>query len=504
MSEPSRRTFLSWLSMSGLALTAVGATGTSAAADPSNVLVFTNATLVDGTGAAPRPNTTIVVVGERIAAVGGHGTAAPPPGVRVVDLRGRYVLPGLWDVHSHMFALEKILPPLFIANGVTRVREMWGLPFVRALRDRVHAGELVGPRMVVASNIVDGPHSMLTPFGDPAEVETVAEARAAVRQARRDGADFVKVYSGLRDDTFTAVADEARRVGLRIAGHSPDRMSVVRTSDLGMRTQEHLYGLYVDVSSERDRIRHVIRTTPVDPADPLDWFFMVRGLEGEAIRSYDPRRAAGVFAALARNRTALSPTLTVLRLFTTPPEVIMDDPRVRYVPAWVKRNWDAGLGAPWTPEQVAAGREFFDASARLVRDAAAAGVPIVAGTDGGISAPYIFSGFGLHDELELMVRVGLTPMQAILAATRDAARVAGQQHISGTVAPGKAADLLVLDANPLADIRNTRRIHAVVTGGRLISRAERERMLADIETEAANTPEPSTVQVVPCCAHLGN
>ena len=407
-------------------------------------------------------------------------------------------------MHSHTLGLERILPPLFIANGVTRVREMWGLPFVRAVRDRIHAGELVGPRMVVASNIVDGPHSMLTPFGEPTEVETVAEARAAVHQAKRDGADFIKVYSFLRDNTFTAVAEEARRVGLRIAGHVPDRMSVVRTSDLGMRTQEHLYALYVDVSAERDRIRQLIQTMPFDPANPVNWFFQVRELEREAIKSYDPARAATVFAALVRNRTALSPTLTVLRLFTAPPEVIKDDPRVKYVPPWVRDDWNTVLSGTLTPEQLAANREFFDASAQLLRDAAAAGVTMVTGTDGGTSAPYIFSGFGLHDELELMVRVGLTPMQAILASTRDAARMAGQQHLSGTVAPGKAADLLVLDANPLADIRNTQRIHAIVANGRLISRSERERMLADIETEAANTPRPSTVQVVPCCAHLGN
>jgi cytosine/adenosine deaminase-related metal-dependent hydrolase len=504
MSESNRRTFLSWISKSGLALATVGIAGagrTTAAADPSDILVFTNATLIDGTGAGPRPNTTIVVIGDRIVAVGRH-RSAPPAGVRVVDLRGKYVLPGLWDMHSHTFALERILPPLFIVNGVTRVREMWGLPFVRAVRDRIESGEVVGPRMVVASNIVDGPNSMLTPFGDPTEVTTVAEARAAVRQAKRDGADFVKVYSFLRDNTFTAVADEARRVGLRIAGHVPDRISVVRGSDLGMRTQEHLYALYVDVSTERDRIRHIIRTTPVDPAQPVNWFFMVRELEREAIKHYDPRRAAKVFAGLVRNRTALTPTLTVLRLFTSPPEELRDDPRVKYLPAWVRQNWEMGLGPPWTPEQIAAGREFFDASAALLRDAAAAGVSMVAGTDGGVSAPFIFPGFGLHDELELMVRVGLTPMQAILAATRDAARFAGQRHLSGTVAPGKAADLLVLDDDPLADIRNTQHIHGIVANGRFIDRAERERMLADIEEEAANTPPPDTVALAPCCAHL--
>ncbi len=449
------------MSKSGLVLAAAGVAGagqTPAAADARDVLVFTDATLIDGTGAAPRPNTTIVVIGDRIVAVGRH-RSAPPAGVRVVDLRGKFVLPGLWDMHSHTFGLERILPPLFIANGITRVREMWGNPFVRDVRDRIHAGELVGPRMVVASNIIDGPHSMLATFGEPTEVETTAAARAAVRQAKRDGADFVKLYSFLRDDTFSAAADEARRLGLRIAGHVPDRISVVRGSNLGMRTQEHLYALYVDVSRDRDRIREIIRTTPVDPADPVSWFFLVRTLEMEAAKSYDPRRAAGVFAALARNRTALCSTLTVLRLFTTPPELIRDDPRVRYMPEWVVRQvWEPALGPPWSPEQVVAAREFFDASALLLRDADAADVPLVAGTDCGMTAPYIFAGFGLHDELELMVRVGLSPMRAILSATRDAARFAGQRHLSGTVAPGKAADLLVLDDDPLADIRNTQRI----------------------------------------------
>ena len=505
MSEASRRSFLSWLSRSGLALAAVGATGawpTAAVAERSGVLVFTNATLIDGTGAGPRPGTTIVVVGNRIAAVGHHGIA-PPAGIPVVDLRGKYVLPGLWEMHAHTLGLEQILSPSYIVNGVTTVREMWGTPHVRSVRERIVSGELLGPRQVIASNIVDGPDSMLAGFAgnSPIQVRTVAEARAGVRQAKRDGADFVKLYSFLRQDTFTAAADEARRLGLSIAGHVPDRLSVTLGSDLGMRSQEHLYALYVDVSSERDEIRHIIETTPVDPAHPFDWFFMVRALERRAIKSYDPRRAAEVFATLARNRTALCPTLGILRIFTLPREAFLPDPRLKYVPPWVQTSWESSVLSEkdFPPGEIAAGREFHDASLRMLGEAIKAGVPVLPGNDVSYLAAYQFAGFSLHDELARLVQSGLTPMQAIQSATQGAARTVDMHHVSGTVSPGKYADLLVVDANPLADIRNTQRIHAVVTNGRLITRSERERILAEIAEEALRTPPP-TVRQTSCCA----
>jgi imidazolonepropionase-like amidohydrolase len=506
MSVTDRRTFLSWLSKSGLVLAAAGTTlagrTAAAAADRRDVLVFTNATLIDGTGAPPRPDTTIVVAGQRILAVGQHGVA-PPDGVRVVNLRGKYVLPGLWDLHTHTVDFEKILLPLYIANGVTSTREMWGVPFVHDVRRRIAEGDLLGPRMVVG-DLIDGPNSWLVNLwgnNKPSQVGTEAEARAAVREAKRNGADFIKVYSLLRDDTLAAVASEARRLHLPIAGHSPDTISVVRSSALGMRTQEHLYGLYVDVSRDRDDIRRVIENTPIDPAHPFHYFFKMRDLERQAIKAYDRRRAADMFAALVRNGTFLTPTLTVLKIFTFPPDQIRDPSRAKYVPQWLlDGRWALGDTPP--PDVLEANRQFFEASAQLVRDAVEAGVTMVAGTDGGFLAPWVLAGFCTHDELELMVRIGLTPMQAILAATRDAARTVGLDHVSGTVSPGKFADLLVLDANPLTDIRNTQRIHAIVANGRFINRAERERMLADVVAEARRTPPPATTglqQLGSCC-----
>jgi Amidohydrolase family len=509
MSVTSRRTFLSWLSRSGLVLAAGGTTlagRTAAAADQRDFLVFTNATLIDGTGAAPRPDTTIVVAGNRIIAVGRHGIA-PPAGVRVVDLRGKYVLPGLWDLHAHTVDIAQLLLPLWIANGVTGTREMWGVPFVRDIHRRIESGELLGPRMVVSDSIIDGPNSWLVHLwrdNSPIQVETETQARAAVRKAKRDGADLIKVYSKLRENTFAAVADEARRLHLPFAGHVPDRVSVVRASELGMRSQEHLYRLYFDVSSERDRFQRIIDAKEDSLQDPFEWFFSLRELEREAIKAYDPRRAAEVFATLARNGTALDPTVTVLKLFTSSAEQIRNVDHERYVPDWViSERWRLDP-TPLPPERVESNRVFFEASARLIRDAADAGVTLTTGTDGGFLAPYILGGFCLHEELELMVRrVGLTPMQAILAATRDAARVVGLGHASGTVTPGKFADLLVVDGNPLTDIRNTQRIHGIVANGRFIDRAERERMLADVRALAKTIPPPAPGTLpLSCCAPM--
>jgi cytosine/adenosine deaminase-related metal-dependent hydrolase len=423
-------------------------------------------------------------------------------GVRVVDLRGKYVLPGLWDLHAHTEDLPKILLPLWVANGVTGVREMWGMPHLQPMRDRIEAGELLGPRMVVASKMIDGPIAVNTDPASTAVVRTPEEARAAVREAKRDGADFVKFWSLLTPELFEAITDEADQQGLPFAGHLPDRVPVVDGSRRGMRTMEHLHGIPLDVSSRRDELRARIASMQVDPENPAGFYFDVRALEMEAIAAYDPRRAERLFSVLQRNRSRLTPTLTVQRFFTFPPEVHRADPRARYMPPWVIERWNAGLGPDWTPEMVAQRQAYYEAVLRLVGEIADAGVTQVAGTDGGSLLPYVFAGFGLHDELGWLVDGGLTPMQAIVAATRDAARVVGLERRSGTVQPGKWADLLVVDADPLADIRNTQRIHAVVTRGRLITRAEREQMLADVEAEAQVTPEqpsPVATAAAGCC-----
>jgi hypothetical protein len=245
------------------------------------------------------------------------------------------------------------------------------------------------------------------------------------------------------------------------------------------------------VSAREEQFRRAIDELPFDPANGFAWFGAVRELERQAVASYSPRRAHALFERLVRNGTRLSPTLTVLRVFASPADTFAHDPRLKYIPGYFRTYWEQQIGriAPSTPEQIAQQRQYFRDRSRLVATARRDGVGILAGTD--CSNPYSFPGFSLHDELALLVDGGLTAMQALQSATRDAARYLGLGHQSGTVTAGKHADLVVLDANPLTDIRNTQRINAVVAAGRYLDAAERATLLAQVE-EAAKEPPPAT------------
>lgn len=500
MAGLSRRAFMAWLSTSGLALTGIAAAPAAFANGKVDVLVLVGGTLIDGTGKKPRSRATIVIVGDRIIAVGGQSRIEFPAGVKVVDVRGKYVLPGLWDMHAHTENYPKILLPLFIANGVTAVREMMGFPHLKGMRDQIEAGQVLGPRMVIGSKLMDGPIAQAAYPGASIVVKTPEEARAAVREAKETGADFVKHWSLMSPELFEVITREARRQGLPISGHVPDKVPLSLAGKLGVRTQEHLHGLPIDTSAMADEYRALIANRPVDPANPYESYFFVRNLEMEAIKTYDERRAERLYATLRRHNTFLTPTLTVHRFFNLPPEVHKDDPRAKYLPPWLIERWNDSLGPPWTPEVTATRQAYHEETLRLVGKLAEAELPLIAGTDGGTLVAYIFAGFGVHDELGWLVDGGLTPMQAILAATRDAARAVDLGHLSGTVRPGKWADLLVVDADPLANIRNTQKIHAVITRGKLITRAEREKMLADVEAEAKVTPPPAAeIVVARCC-----
>ncbi|MFK3983296.1 amidohydrolase family protein [Micromonospora sp. NPDC050397] len=494
-SEPTRRDFLRWLALGGVGVGTTGAallatTPDVRAGDPADtgILVLAGGTVIDATGAPPRPDTSVVLIGDRIISLVQGRPAPRAAGVRVVDARGKFVVPGLWDMHAHGTVDERIFLPLHLANGVTGIREMWGYPEVEALRRRIDAGEVAGPRMRVASPIIDEPPSIL---GPPAVlVRTPSEARAAVRRAKDEGADFVKVYSYLGRDTYFALAHEARRQRLPLAGHLPYRVSAVEASDLGQHSFEHLFGLPVAASSREREFSQRIAQTPL--TDPTAYFHLMREIEWEAAENWSSRRAGALFRRLVRNNTWLSPTLAVNRVVNSPAAMFANDPRLKYIPAAYQELWAERIRifAPTTPEQTMRQRAFFRVLRRLVGQARQAGVGIVGGTDCG--NPYCFPGFSLHDELSLLVDSGLSALQALQSVTRDAARYLGEERSMGTVAPDKVADLVLLDANPLTDIENTRRIHAVVTRGRLITSGMRTRMLADVEAAAA---EPGVLTV---------
>ncbi|MEU5265001.1 amidohydrolase family protein [Amycolatopsis sp. NPDC021455] len=487
--EANRRDFLRWLATAGAGLAAAGIVpacfAQEAAAAGTDVVVVLGATVVDGTDGPPRPHSAVVLTGDRIAWVGPAADLPPLDGARVVDGRGRHLVPGLWDTHTHGIDYEQLWPPMFLANGVTGIREMQGYAENRVTRGKIARGELLGPRVVLASSIVDGPVSLLGP--PVTRVANAEEARAAVRTAAAQGSDFVKVYFYLPRDAFAAIADECRRLALPFAGHWPYRIRQLDAARAGQRSFEHLFGSPIATSGRRDEFLARLDATPFDPKAPRDFFNLARELDRQATLAYDPATADHYFAGLKAFGSRLSPTFAVNRVISRPAETYAHDPRLKYLSADIRAYWADRLPlfAPGTPEQIAQQDAYFDAQLRLVGEAHRAGVGILGGTD--CQNPYVFPGFSLHDELDFLVEAGLSPRRALRAVTRDAAAFLGRADTDGTIAAGKVADLVLLDADPLADIRAVRRIDTVVTAGRVLDRATLDRMLADVEA-AANRP----------------
>ncbi|MEU4517596.1 amidohydrolase family protein [Amycolatopsis sp. NPDC024027] len=487
--EANRRDLLRWLATAGAGLAAAGiapvAFAQEAAAAGTDVVVVSGVTVVDGTDGPARPDFAVVLVGDRIAWVGPAAEVPLGGSARIIDGRGRYLVPGLWDMHAHGIDYEDLWPPLFLANGVTGIREMQGYDENRITRDKIDRGELLGPRVVLASSIIDGPVSLLGP--PITKVANAEEARAAVRTAVAQRSNFVKVYFYLPKDAFAAIADECRRQGLPFVGHWPYRLRVLDAAMSGQRSFEHLFGLPIATSSCRDEFLARLDATPFDPQAPRDFFNLARELDRRAAQAYDPAAAARHFAGLNASGSRLSPTFAVNRVISLPAGTFAHDPRNKYVPREIRDVWADRLPlfSPVTPEQIAQQEVYFHAQLRLVGEAHRAGVGILGGTD--CQNPYVYPGFSLHDELDFLVEAGLGPRQALQAVTRDAAAFLGRADSAGTITPGKVADLVLLDADPLADIRAVRRIDTVVTAGRVLDRVTLDRMLADAES-AANRP----------------
>jgi imidazolonepropionase-like amidohydrolase len=499
MNDQNRRAFLRWLTVNGIGLAALPSVLSSPAAAAADVTVLTGATLIDGTDAPAQQDVTIVLAGEEILWTGQRRSMPPVDGARVIDLRGKYVIPGLWDMHTHSGADEQITIPLHMANGVTSVREMWGFPEIHAVRDRIERGELLGPRFTIASTIIDGPHSVWAP--QSTEIGTAEEAREAVRVAEEGNADFLKIYTYVPREAYFALVAEARRAGLPVVGHQPGRLNVREVSDAGMRCFEHMNAMPTATSTREEEILRTINDTPVDPANPRGLSNMIRELDLEASLSHSPSKAAELYDRLARNGSWQSPTLTVLRVMSSPADTYTSDPRLKYIPQSSKDFWATHIKnfVPSTPEDIARHRDYLRFRLNMVGEMDRAGVRIIGGTD--TPNPYVFPGFAAHDELALLVEAGLSPMRALQTMTRDAAQFLGLEQTMGTVRQGKVADLLVLDANPLADITNTQKIHAIFTRGKLITSEDRARILAAVEDAAAEDSQPIAASRQVCRCH---
>ena len=454
-----------------LTLTAALSSQASAQSAP---LFIRHVAVVDVIGGQLLPDMKVEIRGRTIAAMSSDGRLRIPRGATVIDGRGKYLIPGLWDMHVHLSfptGAAQIFLPIMVANGVLGARDMHSfLTPIVGLKRAVATGAQIGPRLFIAGTAVDGPNSYL-----PAArvVHTPDEARLAVRELKAAGVDFIKVYSSLPKDLYLAVAAEAKNEGIPFVGHVPYPVTAAEASDAGQRSLEHLTEVDIGTSTDEASIK----------AEEVEAMAQKQGYIPDPSRlksTFDSAKAASLFQRFRQNGTWQVPTLVVLYQEREIADTTLqrNDSLLVYIPKLLRNYWRS------LPVDIAAKElALYSLHADLIAPLKRAGVPILAGSDS--PNPFVYAGFSLHDELGLLVRAGLTPAEALRTATINPATFLEVTDSLGTVAPGKVADLVLLDGNPLSDIANTKRIRAVIQGGRLLNRRALDALLANARKLAA-------------------
>ncbi len=475
------RTSIMKSSIAAFLFLVAGAVTAAARERPAPIFALTHVTVIDATGSPPLPDMTVVIENGRIADLGKSGAVRVPRHAAIIEAHGKYLIPGLWDMHVHTIfgdwlpRNERVTLPLFVANGITGVRDMGSdLEAVKQWRDRIAAGLLIGPRMVIAGPMLDGP---IPRFPSSAPVAGAADARRIVDDLKARGVDFIKIQSLIPRDGYFAAADEAKKVGITFVGHVPDAVRASEASDAGQRSIEHFTGIFEGCSTLEDQLIKGPKSVGVN------------------VSTFDPARARRLIEQMARNQTWQVPTLVWERGQWLIDDIdLKNDPLLQYAPAaWKDRTWPMfvkDIVATMDTDPLPIRQHFVQMELDMTLAMFRAGVPFMAGTDTAAGV-HIFPGFSLHDELALFVRAGLTPLEALQTATRNPAVFLGRLGEMGTVEKGKLADLVLLDASPLEDIGNTRRIRAVILAGRYFPRRDLDRMLREV-AQAAAEPDGGT------------
>ncbi len=404
-------------------------------------VLFEHANLFDAVSGTMKPGSSVLVEGDKIRSVGPDGSIEVPPGTERIDAAGKALVPGLWDMHSHPEPADGLL---LLAAGVTGVRDMAAEPAKRERMKSWDTGETLGPRIVYAG-IVDGPG----PFQGPTQVlvDNEAEARAAVDAMADAGFVLVKVYSSVKPDLVPAIADEARRQGLRVGGHIPAGMTAEQAVRAGYDEIQHMNMLFLNFMFDRvPDTRTPARLTAV--------------ADGAADLDFDDAKTKDFIALLAAKRITVDPTLQLFEnlILDRPGKVATAyAPIADRLPPLVRRGLLEG-GLPATPEKEPTYRASFAAMLRMLAELHRAGVPLVAGTDS-------LGGFALVRELELYVKAGIPAPQVLGMATLGAARAAGQGGRLGSIEPGKLADFILVGGDPSADPGALRQLRLVVKDG---------------------------------------
>jgi imidazolonepropionase-like amidohydrolase len=459
--------------------------GTPAAAENVDLLIR-HAAVIDVAAGRATPGQAIAVRGHDIVAVGPDAEiAARYTGARVVDAAGAYAMPGLWDMHVHfgggeaLIAENRALLPVYVAYGITTVRDCAAdiSEAVLRWRDETAAGTLLGPRIFTSGPKLEGPHPI---WHGTIEVDSPAQVDAALDRLQAMRVDFVKITDNtLRPEIFLYAVREAHRRGLRTSAHTPYALTIQQAVDAGLSSVEHIDYLIKAGSPQEARIGADYAAGRLTYAQAVD----------QLTETFDPAYARESYRRLAAAGVAVTPTLNMTRIIAwLNEEDHSHDPALGLIGPGLRAtyDWRVQRAAQWTPAQVASHRRDYQLSLRVLPMLRDAGIPILAGTDAGYLNSFNYPGQALHDELARYVEAGLTPAEALRTATITGPAFLGHADRYGALAAGKTADILLLDANPLDDIANTRRIRMVVSQGRALDRDALDQILATARANAAH------------------
>ncbi len=417
---------------------------------------------------------TVVVRGERIESLGPSASTPVPEGATRIEGRGRFLLPGLADMHLHLLVGDGTLADpsgqqlaLLLANGITTARALGGPPSGLMLRERVARGEVLGPTLRVAGPSFHGK-----------SVPSPEVARQRVREQKASGYDLLKTHGGLGREAYDALVDEARAQGLRVSGHVTPDVGLAHALEVGQQV-EHLDGYLAAL---------------LPPGDPAAATFEQVDFS-DALFRMDTARIAPLARATREAGVWSSPTLALFEVVASQDALptLRAMPELRYAPPAAVAKWEEALSSAELAQAPAEGkRRFVELRREVVRGLHAAGAKLLVGSD----SPQLFmvTGFAMHREMEALAAAGVPALTVLQAATRNAAEYFGEEKVWGSVAPGQRADLLLLEANPLEDVKHTRAIAGVMTRGRWLPRAELD---AKLEAVASAVRAPPPVKPAP-------
>jgi imidazolonepropionase-like amidohydrolase len=447
-------------------------------------IIITGAHIIDVHTGRIIDNKFIIIKSDTIVAVVGATKRNLYNAGTIFDAGGKYILPGLWDMHVHfgggdtLIEENKNLLPLYIANGVTTVRDAAAdlSQYVLQWRTAIADGKLIGPRIFTSGPKLEGYKSIW--IGD-LEVGTIEEMSAAMDSLQKMKVDFIKITDNtVRPDIYLAAIREAKKRGLKISGHVPYALTMKEVTEAGLSSVEHLgYALKAGIANEKEMAEKIATGKLTNrEATPV------------ILETFNADTAMAIYQLMAKNGTAVTPTLSISYVTAyLDKEDHHNDVYLQYIGKGLRRtyNWRVQRAAQDAKEAIELRHRVFEKSASLLPLLHKAGVTILAGTDAGYLNSFDYPGIGLHNELEMMVKYGLTPLQALQASVVNGPAFFNLLNRYGGIEKGKRADLLILNSNPLQNISATKAINAVIVNGKLFNRQKLDGLLVDIEARAA-------------------